>query len=233
MSYNADKTKVELIEHNNTVGIHVSNSSLHFNVTYNMELDPNILSDIGHFSFGIDELSVNLIFGMKPRPSDPRRVIIEVAENNIDLDATLSYAKLNNTNDFGYVALKVLTVLRVPIAKFLVATLQEYLEVSFNTLVAAIPIPMVFNDTTLDLSLLKIPTISDNYLPIMSVGKFSPTGQELPFTNNASVPIYEKGGESLQIFISDFTLRSFTYTMKQLGYLNVTCKLVLGLALVP
>ena len=86
---------------------------------------------------------------------------------------------------------------------------------------------MIFNQTALDMSLIKSPQIIGEYLPIQIVGKISPNGKPLPFTNTAVMPEFYKDGESLQIFISEFTLKSFLYTMMELGHLTDTSKLLL------
>lgn len=81
----------------------------------------------------------------------------------------------------------------------------EYLEIAINSIIMAIPIPLTFNDTCLDISLTSPPKIIDDYLPLSIVGKFSPIGEDLPFENTAIMPTFDTKGQSLQIYVSAFT----------------------------
>lgn len=223
ISFDDKLTRVELLQGINQVGIHIHDSSLHLNLTYGAYLDPNILSDNGTMLFGYSNLTFDLDFEMRPLPSDHKRIQIKVIENIIDIDPSKIYANLTNINAFGYQMLNGVKVFKSPIVQTITKAFEEYFEIVVNKAIQLIPIPFVFGDVVLDSSLIHSPIIIDEYLPIMLVGQFNPKGQPLPFKNEAIMPMYADNSNSLQMFVSDFTLRSFTYTMQRLGYLDKTC----------
>jgi hypothetical protein len=223
ISFDDKLTRVELLEGINQVGIHIHNSSLHLNLTYKTFLDPNILSDNGTMLFGYSNLTFDLDFEMRPLPSDHKRMQIKVIENIIDISPNKTYINLTNTNDFGYLMLNRINVFKTPLIQIFTKSFEEYFEIVVNRAIQEIPIPFVLGDVILDCSLVHSPIIIDEYLPIMLIGQFNPKGQPLPFKNEAIMPMYADNSNSLQIFVSDFTLRSFTYTMQKLGYLDKTC----------
>jgi hypothetical protein len=90
----------------------LSNSSIHFNLTYELGTDPSILQDSGNFSFGYDNLTLHLIFGMYPLPGDDKKLQIEITENTLVLNPNDVDLNVNNTNDFNKMVLEVVNVLK-------------------------------------------------------------------------------------------------------------------------
>ena len=100
-------------------------------------------------------------------------------------------------------------------------------------MIGAVPIPLRFNDTELDTSFIETPKINGSHVPISMVGRFNPVGETLPFKNEDVMPFFDLKGESLQIYVSEFTFRSFAYTAQYLGYLTLTLgKYFLGFKIV-
>lgn len=221
-SYDNNKTYVNLIDETNTISMHISNSSINVNLTYKNDFDPNIISDEGNLQLNISGLSLDLVFNIIPNPIDKKRFLIKVLESNFDLNPSGFSLDVVNQNQLGYVILQFIQVLRTPIIQTITTVISQYFGVAANEIISFLPIPLILGDVALDSSILKLPNITDGFLPIMLVGRFFPVNKDLPFNNTAKVPIYDEEGESLQVYISDFTLRSFTYTMNELGYLNVT-----------
>lgn len=120
--------------------------------------------------------------------------------------------------------MRTIKVFNKTLIKLIESVFTKYLEISINKLITYIPNTLIVNDTAVDMSLIISPKIHDSFLPLQSVGKINPKGKPLPFKNTADIPMYIENGESIQIFISDFTLKSFLYTMEELGYLKLVGK---------
>ena len=195
-------------------------------MTYKLHLDPEILADNGKVEYGTDHFKLNLIFGMQPRPDEPKKAIITVSENELDFDPKFTFLNLTNANNFGDMMVDVLKVFKLPIISIVEALFTNYLEFGINQAIKYIPNPFTYNDTVFDLSLIKSPQIIGDFLPIQIVGKFSPKGKILPFQNTADMPDFYKDGDSLQMLISEFTLKSLLYTLMDLGRFTTTSMLI-------
>lgn len=98
---------------------------------------------------------------------------------------------------------------------------EDYFEEGMNAAIKAIPIPFVIDDVSLDASLVKIPQVRETHTSNEFVGKFYPTGGDLPFKNDREIPKWDPKGASLQIYISEFTLQSLLYTEYTLGNIEL------------
>ena len=222
--YDSTLTNVTLFEKNNSIGFHINNSSIHFNLTYKLHLDPEILADNGTIKYASDHFKMNLIFGMTPRPEDPKKAIVTISENEMEFDPKLTFVNLTNINDFGNLMMDTVKVFKYPIISLVQGLFSNYLEYAINLAITYIPNPFVNDDTEFDLSLIKWPMITGEFLPIQIVGKFSPIGKTLPFENMADMPDFYTKGESLQMFISEFTIKSLLFTLMNNGKLIATSK---------
>ena len=113
--YNTTSTNVDIFEQNNTIGFHISNSSIHFNLTYKLYLDPEIVEDTGKIAYGTDHFKMDLIFGMKPNPEDHKKMIVTVSQNEIYFDSDYTFLNLTNANDFGYFMMNALKTFKLPL----------------------------------------------------------------------------------------------------------------------
>ena len=159
IKYDERKTQVNLDEYKNEVGIQITNSSVHFNLTYKVELDPNIISDKGVMLFGFDQLSLDLRFIMLPLESDIKKLQIKVVKNKFTLDPANTYMNLTNENDYGNSLFKSLEFFKQPITQLITTTFEEYLELAANRLITAIPYPIEIDNVVLDSSLIHYPII--------------------------------------------------------------------------
>lgn len=110
--YDINGTNVVLISANNTVGIHVLNSGVHLNTSYDLFLDPKILQDRGTVIGGYDNLTLNFVFGMKARPDDPRRFEVIISEANLDVKLRNIHLNLTNQNEFIKMFSNILTLIK-------------------------------------------------------------------------------------------------------------------------
>ena len=125
--YNTTSTNVNLIESNNTIGFHIDNSSIHFNLTYKLYLDPKLLEDSGKIEYGTDHFKMDLIFGMKPRPDDPKKMIITISENSLYFDTKFTFLNLTNVNNFGNFMMDIAKVFKLPIISLVEGMLFYFL----------------------------------------------------------------------------------------------------------
>lgn len=84
ITYDLNKTTVDLMADNNTMGLHIGNSSFHIYLKYDMDLDPTLVSDQGVLEVGYDKFNLDLVFGIGSQGSN-KRIKLNVTTSHIGL----------------------------------------------------------------------------------------------------------------------------------------------------
>lgn len=220
ITYDRNYTRVDFLE-NNTIGFHIGQSNFSLYLDYEIDMDPSLVYDKGNLTAGFHNLTYDLVFRMSPRPGDKRYVWVDIVTNNFALTPAELFLHLNSSNDLIASVASVLTTIEPAVVNLVTTTVEDNLQTLVNDAIAKIPIPIVLNDTSIDISLIDTPTVTENFTYNLFVGKIFPTGKDYPVNNTDVIPKYQDGGRSLQIFISQYTIQSYLYTTFTLGHLDV------------
>ena len=220
-TYDLNNTKVDLISSNNTMGLHISNSTVMANLTYDLDLDPAILSDKGEMILGYRNFSLDLVFGIGD-PQDPSKVKITVTTNNFNLNPSDIILNLNNTNDFDKMMMFIFNTTKAPFVNIAERAFRDYLEVGLNTAISKIPYPFTIGNMSLDASYVEAPKIFETYTSNKLNGTFYPNNKTLPFSQTKALPGWDDKGRSLQLYISEFSVQSLFYSEFVLGNIRIT-----------
>lgn len=221
ITYDLERTKVVLNDTDNSMGIYIANSTFTAVLQYELDFDPNFLSDVGNLTFGFINFNLDLAFRIGDG-KDPANIDVKILSNALNFTSRDLFIRLNNTNDFNQMMIFLVNTIQTPVMNIIFRVLEEYLETGINAAIHAVPNPISLGDISLDGGLIEAANITSTHTANRLVGKFFPTGQELPFTNNNTLPDWDPNGQSLQVFISEFTLQSYMYSAFVLGKLNTT-----------
>jgi hypothetical protein len=128
---------------------------------------------------------------------------------------------LNNTNEFNQMSVYVLNTIKPALIGVLTRAFDDYLEDGINAAIHAVPNPIVINDgLNFDISLIQASKVNENFTLNQLVGRFFRTNNtDLPFENNDTIPEWEVGGGTLQLYISEYTIQTYFYEQYKLGNL--------------
>lgn len=226
ITYNDTLTRVDLFASNNSIGLHIGRSKFSLEWRYEVEMDPNLISDRGNLSAGYQDFSYDLIFGMEKLKGNKKYVSINVTLNDFNLEPESVKANLTNTNDFNKQMGSIANAIKPAVVNLIKGAVEEYLETGVNTAIEKIPETFTLNDFVIDVSLIDTPRVNtsdknDNFTYSKFVGKFYPVDGNYTRNNTCDIPLYDPKGRSLQIYVSEYTIQSYLYTQYTLGNIDV------------
>jgi hypothetical protein len=116
VGYNIEQTRVDLIEDINTFGTHLIDSRIKLSVQYDLKLDPPILQDSGRMNMSYSDLTFQANFEpIMEGEGDDAMVMINVEDADVSINPIDVKLKLNNTNDFNQMIVKVINTVKLPI----------------------------------------------------------------------------------------------------------------------
>lgn len=218
VSYDIERTKVQLYSQNNSIGVHLINSTFNATADYGYDMDPPISSDNGTVHFGFSELNLNAVFQIG-NEDDPNNVDVKFMWAELGLRNNDTELLLNNTNQFNELTVFVLNTIKPALIGVLTRVFDEHLEEGINAAIHAIPAPLMITDElAFNISLLQAGQIFEKYTLNQLYGRFFPINTpELPFTNNVTIPTWITTGGTLQLYISEYTIQSYFYSQYVLG----------------
>lgn len=220
LSYDTQRTRVDLNSDNNTIGVYVKNGTFAIDLSYDLDLDPAIITDTGNMTMSFTNFTLDVLFQIGSE-SDVENIDVKVFHSDINLYPEALQIHLNNTNDFNQLILFIMHTTKAPIMNIVQRVFEEHLEQGINAGIHAIPNPINVGNMSLDISLTQRAKIEQDRSVNLLVGKFFPTNEGgVPFVNTNVIPRWQDTGKSLQLYISEFTLQSLFYTQYQLGNLQ-------------
>jgi hypothetical protein len=207
ISYSEEGTGVDLFDKNNTLGLHIEDSNLNVSLQYNMILDPPILDDQGILEIGYSALDIDVIVGMQPQKDNPQRIDLYIAKSNFTVDPKDVYIELTNNNDFNKILINIMGAIKGPIINLVTSALTDYFQNVVDLVESLIPETIDLDGVVIDISLFRIPDVTtDDFLTVSWVGKVVCPGCE--YKNTRRLPTYFPEGKDMQLFISDYTMKS-------------------------
>jgi hypothetical protein len=221
-SYDDELTYVNLLSENNSIGIHIINSTLNASASYAFDIDPPIATDNGTMNFAFSGLDINTVFKIG-NSEDPKNVDVQVQYSEMVLSSNKTELTLNNTNDFNQMSIFIFNTIKPALIGVLTRAFGEYLEEGINAAIHAVPDPIVINDgLDFDISLIQASKVNENFTINQLVGRFFRTNStDLPFENNDTIPNWKEGGGTLQLYISEYTIQTYFYEQYKLKNLEL------------
>jgi len=207
ISFGEDGTKVDLYDKNNSFGFHIQDSVVDISMKYSLILDPPILDDDGTLNIGYTGLSIDVILAMLAKKDNPKAIDLEISESYFKVAPKNVKIEIDNSNDFDKLLITVVNSIKAPIVNLISQALSEYLQQLADLVEGLIPGIVNLSGIEIDLAFAEIPDVTvDDFIIASWVGKV--TSEQCQFENTRMLPKYIPDGKDLQLFISDYTLRS-------------------------